>query len=259
MKRYVVLSTNNNPDYYSYLPFQERAWNRFGWDLIVMITADVDPLLLETTNPNTLICRLPNIPELRPQTIAQAGRLYAAHYVDKDCLLMTCDMDLIPLSNYWNPDQNQITVYGHDLTDYSYIPMGYVAMTAERWIEVMNITSDTKADMLRDANSTMIKDPDTKQMVVAAYSENWGAYWNYDWRLLTDRLQPYIDRKQINFIKRGRRTTGTYAYGRVDRGDGMKVPPGETLIDAHCENFNTQATEKLEKFLNVYESVHGKQ
>lgn len=249
MNRYVVISTNNNPDYFEYIPYQEQAWKNFGWDLIIMVTPDFNPIDFETRLKSTMICQLPKVDEIRSQTLAQMGRLYAAHYVGEDSLLMTCDMDLIPLSNYWNPDQNKITVYGHDLTDYTYIPMGYVAMSSKNWIEKMQITSDTRSDILRDCETTFVKG------VKAAYSDDWEAWWNVDWRLLTDKLNPF--KNEINFIKRGRGHSG-FAYGRVDRGDGMIVPAGETLIDAHCDNVNIKHPDKWGRFLKLYESIHGK-
>lgn len=259
MKRYVVISTNANPDYYEYLPYQEKAWKALGWDLIVMVTPDVNSLDFEVNEKSTLIVQLPRVDEIRTQTLAQMGRLYAAHYIhaphkeDGDPLLMTCDMDLIPLSDYWNPDPDKITVFGHDLTDHTYYPMGYIAMRASQWIDKMQITPDIRADILRDCERTIIKGER------AAYSENWEVWWNTDWRLLTDRLMPF--KKEITFIDRGRRTVqphkGVFAFGRVDRGDSMQVP-AENLIDMHCENHNVKHPEKWARFLSIYESVHGK-
>lgn len=259
MKRYVVISTNNNEDYFNYIPYQEQAWKNLGWDLIIMVTPDFNPINFETRLPSTLIFQLPKINEIRTQTLAQMGRLYAAHYIyaphkeDGDPLLMTCDMDLIPLSDYWKPDPNKITVYGHDLTDYSYYPMGYVAMKASQWIRTMQITSDPRTDILRDCGRTYVKDQ------LAAYSDDWESWWQVDWRLLTDRLTPFKD--EIVFIDRGRRSVqpnkGVFAKGRVDRGDSMQVP-NEPLIDMHCENNNVKHPDKWARFLSVYESGHGK-
>lgn len=253
MNRYVVISTNNNKDYFEYIPYQEKAWAKFGWGLIIMVTPDFNPNGFETMLDTTIVCRLPNVTEIRTQTLAQMGRLYAAHYVGGNPLLMTCDMDLIPLADYWNPDPNKITVYGHDLTDYSYYPMGYVAMNAENWKRTMQITSDTRTDILRDCGRTYVKDQ------LAAYSDDWESWWNVDWRLLTDRLSPFKD--DITFVTRGRRTVqphkGVFAFGRVDRGDSMQVP-AENLVDMHCENNNVKHPEKWARFLSVYESVHGK-
>ena len=31
--RTVVVSTTNNPDYYFYLPYVEKAWNNYGWNV----------------------------------------------------------------------------------------------------------------------------------------------------------------------------------------------------------------------------------
>lgn len=250
MKKYVVVSTNNSADYYFYAPFVEKAWNNYGWDLCVIVTHDVNTKNIHLNNPNTILVQLPNIAGLRIETVSQASRLYAANYLSLDALIMTSDMDLIPLSNYWKPEPEDITVYGHDLTDFSYYPMGYVAMTGRQWREKLKLTYNTEADMLRDARETEVNG------VKIAYSDNWEQWWNFDWQLLTNRLIPFAS--QIKFVNRGRRLTGTYAYGRVDRGDSMQIPPNETLIDAHCENHNVQHPDKLNKFLALYESIHGK-
>ena len=102
VQKIVVVSTNNNPDYYFYAPYIEKAWNTLGWQVAVMITADVDPLDLKVNNKDTLIIRLPDM-TLRKETIAQGGRLYAANYLSKDALIMTSDMDMLPLSDYCKP------------------------------------------------------------------------------------------------------------------------------------------------------------
>lgn len=243
-KKYVVVSTNNNPDYYVYAKYMEKAWLKYGWNLCVMITADVNSIELCLTNPDSIVIRLPDFPELREATIAQAGRLYAANYLPLDALIMTSDMDLLPLCDYWHPHNEHITVFGHDLTDYTYYPMGYVAMTGQEWKEKMRLTYDTKADMLRDAKEFPI-----------CLSDDWATWWNYDWTLLTARLKPFEN--EILFVKRGRGHSG-FAYGRVDRGDSCQVPTGETLIDAHLENHNTMHPEKFDKFLKLFEPLYGK-
>lgn len=241
MEKIVVVSTNNNPDYYFYSPYIRKAWNKLGWKLAVMVTHDVDITNIDAD----YTIQLPNIPELRDATVAQAGRLYAANYFDNEPrLLMTSDMDLLPLSDYWTPDLNAITVYGHDLTDYSYYPMGYVAMSTLKWKQKLNLTGDTKADMLRDANETQI-----------AFSPEWEKWWNFDWDLLTKRLKPTAN--EITFITRGRRKDAGFAFGRIDRGDSMKIIE-KPWIDAHCENHNVQHPDKLNRFLEIFESVYGK-
>jgi len=108
--------------------------------------------------------------------------------------------------------------------------------------------------MLRDANETIVNG------VKIAFSDDWNFWWNVDWQLLTNKLKPFYN--EITFVKRGKRESGPqkgrYAYGRVDRGDGMLIPHGETLIDAHCENNNIMHPDKLNKFISLFESIHGK-
>lgn len=242
MKRYIVVSTNNNPDYYFYLPYIEKAWNSLGWEVVVCLTKDVDTHNLVKNNPDTIYLQLPDVECVRTESIAQAGRLYAANYLSKDCYIMTSDMDLLPLSNYWNPNLDDVTVYGHDLTDFSYFPMGYTGMRAEDWRHFLKLTGNTQADMERDCNeyAYMVK------------STEWEQWWNFDWRLLTDRLT----HAKVVHKHRGRQANG-FAYGRIDRGNSMQMITGE-LIDAHCENHNVQHPDKLNKFITLFESVYGK-
>jgi len=243
IKKYIVVSTNNNPDYYFYLPYIEKAWATYGWDLCVMLTHDVDVNRLEVNRKETLLCVFPRVDELRTETVAQASRLYASHYLPKDALIMTSDMDLLPLTNYWNPNPNEVTNYGHDLTGHSFFPMGYTAMLGSRWVEVMRLTHDQKADMLRDAHEFKI-----------AFSEDWEKWWNHDWTVLTDRLRVV----PVTSIERGKRPDGVFAKGRIDRGDSMKLIPREDWIDAHCENHNVKHPDKLNRFLHIFETVYGK-
>lgn len=246
MKKYVVISTNNNPDYYFYAPYQEKAWNSLGWSLCVMVTRDVDIEALKLSNPSTVIIRMAEHPHLRGETVAQASRLYAANFFDADTLLMTCDMDLIPLANYWNPSVNDITIYGHDLTWHSFYPMGYIAMTAANWHQYMKLTGDTEADMNRDA----------KEYEHLTSSDNWESWWNYDWQIITDRLKPFKDR--LTFIDRGQINIAgaTLAKGRVDRFNFIETQKQPDLIDAHCENNNVKHPSKLEPFLELYNKYY---
>lgn len=244
-KRIVVVSTNNNPDYYFYSPYIRKAWNKLGWEVCCMITSDVDPMVIDAD----YICVFPDVEGIRKETIAQASRLYAAHFFtgSPDTLLMTSDMDLLPLSDYWKPEQDRITNYGHDLTGHTFFPMGYTAMSVDNWIKIMNITHDIKADMLRDVTE-----------IGLATSDKWEDWWNHDWTLLTKRLKPYQQSGDLKSIERGKRPNSYFAKGRIDRGDSMQLIPREDWIDAHCENYNVKHPDKLNRFLEIFETVYGK-
>lgn len=246
-KRYVVVSSTNSVDYYFYAKFIEKAWNSYDWDLCVMITDGVNPLDLGLSNENSIVVQLPSIEGLRDATIAQAGRLYAANYLPMDALIMTSDIDLLPLSDYWKPDINDITVYGHDLTWHSYYPMGYVAMSGANWFKHFNCTFNTANDLERDAKLTGI-----------AYSEDWEQWWNHDWQHLTNTLKPLKD--SIKFIDRGQINIAgaTLAKGRVDRYNWNETLKQPDYIDAHCDNVNVLHPSKYETFIKLFESIHGK-
>lgn len=258
MKKIVVISSNNNPDYFFYAKYQEKAWNKLGWQLCIMITHDVNPKHLALPSyfqPSdklpTIIIQLPELPELRTATVAQAGRLYAANYLPEDALMMTCDMDLLPLSDYWHPSEFDVTVYGHDLTWRSFYPMGYIAMTGNRWKKYMNLTGLTDSDIMRDAKDAALPH--------SPLSDNWDQWWNYDWSLITQRLKPF--ESIIKFIDRGQIDIAgaTLAKGRIDRHNWQLTQnQAEPFIDAHCENNNVMHPIKLEPFLKVFEKFYGK-
>lgn len=239
MERIVIVSTNNNPDYYFYSPYIYKAWHNYGWKVCTMITSDVDPSVIKSD----YIFKMPSFDGIRQETVAQASRLYAANYLPYDALIMTSDMDLLPLSDYWHPEADKITNYGHDLTDFTFYPMGYTAMTGWKWKEVMKLTGDIQKDFIDGCNTTMLP-----------YADDWEQWWNHDWKLLTINLKPYEG--EMVKILRGRRTDSPFAYGRIDRGDSCKVID-KPWIDMHCENNNVQHPVKLEPFLNLFKSVHG--
>jgi len=247
--RIVVVSSNNNPDYLFYAPYICKAWNTLGWKVAIIVTHDVDVKLLDNCNSGeNYIIQLPEIKGLRMETVAQASRLYAANYLHLDALIMTSDMDLLPLQNYWNPDVNDITVYGHDLTWRSFYPMGYIAMSGHNWKRYMNLNFNTESELLRDAN-----DPNVPH---SPLSNDWEQWWNFDWALITQRLKPY--ESQIKFIDRGQIDIAgaTLAKGRVDRYNWNETMKQDNWIDAHCHNLNVKHPDKLNDFLAVYEKIY---
>lgn len=155
----------------------------------------------------------------RSDTITQVSRLYAA------CItkgyIMTGDIDMIPLSDYWQPNTNEITIYGHDLTGYGHYPICYIGMPSERWREVMGLTSDDYNVLIsRDLDSMpQAKDPDFYK------------YWFTDQELITKRINETQFKK--NIVKRGQYKNG-YAVGRVDRGAWSLEH--DLFIDAHLHH-----------------------
>lgn len=247
-KRYVVVSSNNNPDYLFFAPYVEKAWNKLGWTLVVMITDGVDPKDLKLQNEDTIIIKLPYIASFNDVTLAQVSRLYAANYLPKDALIMTSDMDLIPLSDYWNPSINDITIYGFDLTWRSTYPMGYIAMSGKNWKIKMGLTLNTERDILMGAATHEIRSNPFSYVS----EERWG----YDQDLITKILKPFEN--ELTFIDRGQIKIGgaDLATGRIDRYKWEESQQQETFIDMHCENLDVYKEENMNKFLTVFNKFY---
>lgn len=163
----------------------------------------------------------------RSDTITQVSRLYAA-CIQKDAYLMTGDIDMIPLSDYWQPKEDEITIYGHDLTGYTQYPICYIGMPSNRWVEVMGLTSD-------DYNALIKRDLD---LMPQAKDPDFYKYWFTDQELITKRIGQTEFKKTI--INRGQYPNGL-AKGRVDRANWDLNQLHSPYIDSHllrdiCKN-----------------------
>lgn len=251
MKRYIVLSVNDNPDYLYFTPLTCWAWRKLGWEPIVMYQRNLDmPWLLDGVNVQ--YNQVLGIDGYRSDTITQISRLYAAcvgHYVPemRDAYLMTGDIDMVPLSDYWKDyDEKQITIWGHDLTGYGHYPICYIGMPSSRWIEVMCLGSpDYNALIKRDLDTLpQAKDPDFYK------------YWFSDQDLITKRINDTQFPK--NFINRGQHSNG-YAVGRVDRGAWSL--DHKQFIDAHLfqQVYHKGREDKFERTIELLTTVWPKE
>lgn len=239
MKRYIVLSVNDNQDYLYFTPLTCWAWRKFGWEPIVFFNPtgaasnDTVKLVFKTAcEPMSSMVfnnvrKTENIEGYRSDTITQISRLYAACLTDilngRD-YLMTGDIDMLPLSNYWKPEpEYRPTVWGHDLTGFGHYPICYIGMNAANWAHVMGF------DLPLDYNRLIKRDLDT---LPQAKDPDFYKYWFSDQDLITQRLKEYGTDK-INFINRGQYSNG-YAKGRVDRGSWTLNH--EQFIDAHLHH-----------------------
>jgi hypothetical protein len=222
MAKYIVLSVNDNPDYLYFTPLVCWAWRQFGWEPIIMYSGMLKNMAevwlysnIEKANVKLIL----HNGDYRDDTVTQMSRLYAACV--QEGYLMTGDIDMIPLSDYWKPQEDTITVYGHDLTGYGHYPICYIGMPHTRWIEVMGLSS-------KDYNSLIKRDLDT---LPQAKDTDFYKYWFSDQDLITQRL------KEVQFpitsILRGQYKNG-FAHGRVDRGAWTLDHP--QFIDAHLHH-----------------------
>lgn len=254
MKKYIVLSVNDNVDYLYFTPLTCWAWRKFGWEPIVFYHPKKDVIVLEerdyfdvvTSYSKTDFVALGQIEGYRSDTITQISRLYGACAINSfqnDTYLMTGDIDMLPLSDYWKPETDNVTVWGHDLTGFGHFPICYIGANYNKWVEFM------KMDSL-DYNKLIKRDLDT---LPQAKDPDFYKYWFSDQDLITERLKQYGTDK-ITFINRGQGKHG-YARGRVDRGNGGWVLDQPELIDAHLQQQTHHSQDKIDRLMQLLRHV----
>jgi len=262
MKKYIVVSVNENCDYQYFLPLTCAVWQKFGWTPIVFYQGQVtfpeavDPddrsrrhklfdLLMDQPYDGAVVGVGP-IDGYRSDTITQISRLYAACLdLQEDDYLMTGDIDMIPLSNYWQPDFIKPTVYGHDLTGFGHFPICYIGAPVKLWREFMKLEG---TDYQYHIQKDLMTLPQAKD-------QDFYKYWFTDQDLITARLKEYGTGK-IDFINRGQYSNG-YAKGRVDRGAWHLGH--EQFIDAHLLQQCHHTEEKIQKLMDLLYHVWPKE
>lgn len=230
MKKHVILSVNQNPAYLFYVPLTVWCWRTFGWEPIIFSVGydnHIDNLINETFAElhKEMTAEMKNLYQIKrfdvskysfpSETVAQVSRLYGACVADG--YLMTSDIDLIPLSDYWQPDFEKLTVWGRDLTDYHY-PIGYIGAPAGTWKEIMLLPHSDYNELIQFDIERSFDKSATKQKK-----------WVFDQDLITARIN-----ESSHFPERVDRGTDKktgYPKGRVDR-SSWHLNHVE-LIDAH--------------------------
>lgn len=244
MKKYIVLSVNDNPDYLYYTPLTCWAWRKFGWEPVIMLHTErsmtaVDTLVWSNDNVRTVRMCLLNMQDCRSDTLTQMSRLYAACV--QDGYLMTGDIDMLPLSDYWKPEHEHVpTVWGHDLTGFGHYPICYIGMPSEGWKRVMKLYPQNYNDCI---------ERDLKELP-QALDPDFYKYWFTDQDLITKRLKTYAP----VIINRGQYSNG-YAVGRVDRG-AWSLNHSQ-FIDAHLfqQLYHKNNQDKFDKTMELLTSI----
>ena len=107
MKKKVLISTDNNPSYFFYVPIVEWVWNKLGWDVVLLKTPDATDLMINSGT--TKIIEIPHIEGMRTATMAQCSRFFVANELDKDDLLQVNDIDVIQ-RDYTDNHQSKYTI-----------------------------------------------------------------------------------------------------------------------------------------------------
>lgn len=219
MNKFCILSTDNNPDYYSLLPLVCHSWRKIGYTPVIVTvgtTKDMDDTLANFCGAKMMFMR--NEYGIKDSTLAQLVRLFAYEKYAPEVEIITADADMVIARDIFTYDvsQGQIVSYGYDLTGRSELPICYVKTTAAKWRELMG------------------------EFIIPekAYSERWEDYWSVDQQLLTLRAREY-GMEKITFVDRGNQNKHGLPTGRWDRHDWAHIP--DSIIDVHMKRCDWEA------------------
>lgn len=214
MQKTVIISANDNDNYLFFVPVVNWAWKKFGWDVHCVFTGDQTGEkwgLVKKYSPGLTYSFPAKIEGVRNETLTQLSRLYAYTFC-KEGYVMTSDVDMLPLSDYWKFDENEITSWGRDLSDKHY-PICYIGASKENWGILMEGNF-----ILKD----LANHPKHK-------SEIWEEWWQVDQDIITEKL----NKQKITRIDRGIQGSSGYPLGRVDRSCWQTSQYTPYKIDAH--------------------------
>lgn len=214
--RTVILSTDDHPDYVRCLPYVRKAWNRLGWRTLTFYLGQNLP----SADDQNLVVEIQALAGYRSATLVQTARLLGHRYADG--FIMTSDVDMMPLSDYWHPSADEVTCYGADLTGYKEYPICYIAADHSAWTRM--IPEASLAELLA-----------TDHLAKSDVLREW---WSTDQRIITKRIDEYKARGgRLRFIDRGERRywlKGRLPIGRIDRAFWWGTKNSSDIkIDAH--------------------------
>lgn len=243
MKRYIVLGVNENPKYLYYLPLVVWAWNRLGWNTICFYNGDVWlktwDLAARFSVPYLKFEVVNDVEGYKSETIAQFSRFYACCVANG--FMMTSDIDMIPLSDYWKCGCERFDIdypihcYGRNLSN-EHQPVCYVGASAYHWSGFMDA---------HDGDYQYFIERDLKAM------NGDKRVWTWDQTLLTRNLYKYQHEKR--FIDREINPVTHYPIGRVDR--SAWTLNHKTLIDCHAPHDILTNDESFRKVMQLLHHV----
>lgn len=244
MNKVVALAVDKTPKYMYYVPLVTWAWRKMGWDTVVLYAHRpigqpryLDPMEGLVTQHHKLTIIQSEFPL---STVAQVSRLYAWTMFDPSIptYVLTSDIDMLPLSNIWEPIDGGIQCYGRDLTDYHY-PICYIGMDSLLWSLV-----------------TRGRGKDIDEVVDNVLSNRKELKWTTDQDIITEDLLRF-GKDDIHHVNRGVDKRTGYPVGRVDRSNWRL--DHDVLIDAHLSHDILTNDQSFKKVLELLHHVWPKE
>lgn len=226
MNKYAILSTDNNPDYYSLLPLVCHSWRKIGYEPVILSVGLPDDVYDTLGHCKCWVAPQQRVEGVKDSTLAQFYRLFAFNNLKPDDIYITADADMVIARDIFTHDvsQGQIVSYGYDLTGRSELPICYVKAAAAKWRELMG----------------------EFHIPEKAYSERWEDYWSVDQQLLTQRAREY-GMERITFVDRLHNHPRGLPTGRWDRACWDVIP--NEVIDVHMKRNDFDAQLQVFKHL----------
>ena len=239
-KKVAMLSVNNNPDYLFVLPLVAMSWSLQGFTPFIVFNDEGEEdekskrlrdLVKHTIDKNMdayhVNVSYSSTIEANKSLFTQCIRLYMPLLVmgeiGEEVYAIVGDADMFIGSSflYRDTQPENVNVFGFDLTGKSQVPMCYVGMSTEKWLEVMKYNGwSIYENMTRDVEN--YKPADTK---------DWEKNWGIDQQIITEKLKEY-GFNRINFFDRGTDSNNSgLPMGRLDRYN-WQYPQSE-IHDAH--------------------------
>lgn len=245
MKR-VIISTNDNPNYFFFLPLVVAAWKVLGFSVTCIVVSEKQSRELKKA-----ITKAQKIdkdfkayyiesPKFRTGSVAQISRLYGFLLSDNyDEYIITSDIDMIPMGDFFTKlDIEKCTFVGKDLTGGSQYPICYIGMKAIDWYAYMQVEYGTGFE-------TALNE-ELERWTHQLKSEDFYTYWDIDQRISTRQANRLEKRSPEKFVNIDRGFEKGLAANRVDRAKFSWIP-GVQYIDMHAEHGIQDDPEKLSR------------
>lgn len=252
MKKRVIISTNENPNYYFYLPMVVAAWKKIGFSVTLIAVSNefTEALNFAIAKAKSLdktfeVYQLQES-EIRSGSIAQIARLYGFLLSnDYEEYVMTSDIDMIPMSDYFKDDDlEKCNFHGKDLTGDAQYPICYIGMKVINWYAYMQIEYGTKFETALNEELTRW----THQLK----SEDFFTYWDIDQKISTRQANRLEKRSPELFVNIDRGIVGGIAKDRLDR--AVFSWEQKTYIDLHAPHDIQNKAELFKDFKNAMSS-----
>ncbi len=226
--RHVIFATNSNQDYSFFAPICAQLWKSLGHQPHVFVVDESythgSSIALDELKKVSHTYLLKPIDGYRSSTLAQVSRLLgAALPVDDNDMLMTADVDMLPLNGQFFDQQGPgITIFysnAYEEEPRPHFPICYISAPKRTWAQ---LTGQEVGH-----NELLAK-------ILSGLKPNAGAgpEWGYDENWISERLVKHPEFPTAKLVPRER--YGGMVVRRIDRARGFVNPGPESADDFHC-------------------------